>query len=205
MPGAIVSYGWQANQGMWAAGPKDAFNAGFGWMRGWSQDAANDLTAAGRGMGCLQGVDENRAKNAIRHAYWSAIMALRLGQDTAREIEFTHEYLGSDGYYDTLVDFHNNQVGADIASEILNGQSNVNGLQGWYAYISDRIPFLGYTSNFWYDIDKQIRSKILAALCGGKLSFTFDGSDITSTGTDEYIDMQIFSDLTGITSNNNLK
>ena len=122
---------WEAWEGLKAVGPWDAWNASdWGWMGSAAISFANRL--APNSGNCS-------IRNAAHHAYWQAIMTVRLGEHEATQIGFIHEFNGWNET-DSIIDLYNNEIGRAIGSTI-----NYN--QSW--------------SNIMLDIEKKVKAAIL--------------------------------------------
>jgi hypothetical protein len=68
-------------------------------------------------------------KNALRHAYWSALLCIKYGDEFARDFSDAHEYahvdLSIEGQFDHVTDKINNAVGIQIAKEVSNVRDNL--------------------------------------------------------------------------------
>ena len=52
--------------------------------------------------------------DAFRHAYWSAILAKKIGPDKAEAVTSLHEKMHKNSELENYMDIHNNSVGIDI-------------------------------------------------------------------------------------------
>jgi hypothetical protein len=60
--------------------------------------------------------EDNTEANAFKHAMWNAIMTLKMGAEKAKEYADAHEAPNINDYPEQCeMDFHNNQLGRDIA------------------------------------------------------------------------------------------
>ena len=108
----------------WAAstefGPSVAWDVGYGALRASATDAGRVLsqeTERRPGENYAQFLDRReRVENASRHAYWSARMTIRYGEEVAKRIGDIHEERSN--CIDSLIDVHNNEVGRALGMKL---------------------------------------------------------------------------------------
>jgi uncharacterized protein RhaS with RHS repeats len=105
---------WEAFFGVLEIGPLDVWDAAYGQDADIAQQFAKEL-AEEKGTS----EDEKRGiTNAVRHATWQALLTMKHGPDSAREVGDLHE-VGNEETTDSQIDQQNNQVGRDIGVETI--------------------------------------------------------------------------------------
>lgn len=113
----------------------------------WSQNVA-----AGIGRGARNG-----PQDAVRHAYWSALMAIRVSPATSEGVGTGHEgtnIANGENHNEPVMDLGNNAVGRQIAQTLLNTGRT-----------SDQIP------------DAEIQDRVLDAFDNGQLTIMDEGGE----------------------------
>ena len=75
-----------------------------------------------------------QSQNAFRHFVWQAALTMRLGGDAAEALGIAHERDGIDhgnSWYDTRVDYNNNQHGQNFGRWLLRRGVYLFDLRGW--------------------------------------------------------------------------
>ena len=97
---------WEPWDQATTVGPLDALDA---------RDASIEARAAAASSG-LQGFSDG-PQDAYRHAYWSCLMAMSIGDEQAKDVGDVHEEQATTHPFVTLMDTHNNAIGRFLARQ----------------------------------------------------------------------------------------
>jgi len=107
---------WEPWDQATTVGPLDALDA---------RDASIEARAAAASSG-LPGFSDG-PQDAYRHAYWSCLMAMSIGDEQAKDVGDVHEEQATTHPFVTLMDTHNNAIGRFLARQAKT-KDDVHGL-----------------------------------------------------------------------------
>ncbi len=85
--------------------------------------AGTETEALGRAEALFPGEINRGRGDAFRHAYWNALMTVRVGPDASNRINEAHEIGGGGEPVDGMMDRHNNSVGIQIGNALVQARA----------------------------------------------------------------------------------